>query len=369
MNPLSAALKDKFGTPEKALAALGLEPTLLAADGSATPTPKRTPKMAKLNATALAVRSALIAHLGPKLAADAALPDLTPALAGITRSTLGKSKAKVWAAAKQIVKPVLAADQAGPDDVAIRILDMIDKQGASEMEGAGDPAMAEADQTRDEGMQADPDMVTDPNAAVVPAAKKKPMEMKPGEEPPAEDDEDGQKDAEILRMLKEKLGDDALAQECMGIMKGAGGAKDEVVAPGKTEVPKTDTAEDEEEAPMMKPAMDAAIKAAVLQSQADMRAEARGAQEARAFVRPWVGEVSIAFDTAEEIYKATLEARGVKTKGIHPSAYRSIIQHMPKPGSKTQLAQDGALPSGGGKSSSSDLSKRFPHAANIRVMG
>lgn len=342
MNPLSAALKDKFGTPEKALAALGLEPTLLAADGNAAPTPKRTPKMAKLNATALAVRSALIAHLGPKLAADAALPDLTPALAGITRSTLGKNKAKIWASAKQIMKPVLAADQAGPDDVAIRILDMIDKQGASEMEGAGDPAMAEADQTR---------------------------EMKPGEEPPAEADEDGQKDAEILRMLKEKLGDDALAQECMGIMKGAGGAKDEVVAPGKTEVPKTDTAEDEEEAPMMKPAMDAAIQSAVTQAKADMRAEARAAQDARTFVRPWVGEVSIAFDTAEEIYKATLEARGVKTKGIHPSAYRAIIQNMAKPGSKAQLAQDGALPSGGGKSSSSDLSKRFPHAANIRVMG
>ena len=117
---------------------------------------------------------------------------------------------------------------------------------------------------------------------------------------------------------------------------------------------------------MMKPAMDAAIASAVKQSREDARAEARAAQEARQAVRPWVGEVSIAFDTADEIYRAALEARGVKTKGVHASAFRTILEQLPKAGATTRLAQDERLVGGGGRRSESRAARA---ASDIRVLG
>jgi hypothetical protein len=366
MNPLQAALREKYGTPEKALAALGLPATLLAADAGDGPlltALKRNSKMAKLSSTALRAHSALTAFVLPRLAADAAMPDLTSAVAGITRANLGKQKQAIWARTKVLLKPVLGNDQAGPDDVAMRILEMIDQQGAAGgevagAEGMGEPTAAEADQTVDEAP------VTEPNAAV-PTAAVVPPKKKPGEEEEAQD----APDPAIMKALAGKLGGDAeMAKACYDICMG--GATDEVVDPARTEKPATEAAVDEE-APMMKPAMDAAIKGAVAQAKADMRAEARAAAEARQVVRPWVGEVSIAFDTADSILEHSLKSLGISVKGVHPSAFRTILENLPKPGSSVggrkqrELAMDEAP----GKDRGSDLAKRFPHAGRIQVLG
>jgi|SRR5579872_1942822 len=363
MNPLQAALRQKYGTPEKALEALGLPVTLLAADEAGAhpdPAQRRSPKMAKLSATALRVHAALQALLAPKLAADAKL-DLVPAVQGVTKKNLhsATTRAQIWARAKQCAKDQLAMDEAGPDDVAMRILDMIDREAPAE-----EPEAGPAGPAPDEGT------VTDPNAAVPAAAAAKPAEEDPRAAKPDAEPEgvhEGEPDPEKLKMLAEKLGGDAeLAKACYDIC--LGGAKDEGPA-AEAEEPRTETAVDrnkakDEEAPMLKPAMDAAIKTAVTQAKEDMRAEARSAQEARSFVRPWVGEVAPAFDTAEEILKATLESLGVKTKGVHPSAYRAILENVPRPGASKRLAMDSEPKRGG-----SDIAKRFPHAARIQVLG
>jgi hypothetical protein len=360
MNPLQAALREKYGSPEKALEALGLPSTLLAADQlEPGPTSRRSSKMAKLSVTANRVHAALQALYGAKLAADAKL-DLLPVVQGITKANFKTPamKAQVLAKAKTAaVAAGLAMDEAGPDDVAMRILDMID----------GGAPSGGAEEQIDEGMGSEPGAVTtEGNAAPPPAegAGGEEGEKKPPVEGAAPEGE--APDPEKMKALMAKLGGDAeMAKACYDICMG--GAKDEVVAPAETEVPaKQPPAEDEEEAPMMKPAMDAAINTAVAQVKADMRAEARAAAEARLFVKPWVGEVSMAFDTAETILKASLDALGVKTKGIHPSAYRAILENLPKPGSGKRergFAMDSA-PSG--KSAGAHASKLV---SRIQVMG
>jgi hypothetical protein len=379
MTPLQAALRDKYGTPDKALEALGLPATLLATDGADPAGPlltalRRSPKM---NATAERVHAALTAILIPHLAADAQMPDLGPVVKGVTRGNLGKSKNAIWARAKVAAKGHLAKDQAGPDDVAIRILDMIDKQGAAGAEAEAEPVEGQPPADNAPPPAAPPPAAaTEPSAAPPPAAaapkpKPTPAPAEGEAEPVTEDGEEHAAQAEILKALGEKLGDDDLAQQVYDICMGTGDQDPPPAAPAPSASADPPPATDEEEAPMMKPAMDAAIKTAVTQAKADMRAEAKAALEARAAVRPWVGDVSVAYDTAQEIYKAALDSLGVKVKGVHPSAYRTILENIPKPGSSKKLAMDGirpgkARPSGSGKS---DLARRFPHAAGIQILG
>lgn len=117
-----------------------------------------------------------------------------------------------------------------------------------------------------------------------------------------------------------------------------------------------------------KPAMDAAIKAATTAAVADAikettkRLDARSAAER--FVRPWIGEVTVAMDSADEVYRTALEALGVETKNVHPSAFRTILSHMPKPGEaapRLRVAMDAA--------GAADFATRFPGAARLRVVG
>lgn len=316
--------------------------------------------MTKLSAMASAARAALTAHFIPLLAADAAL-DLTPAVAGVTRKNFAALRPQILAKAKEVAaKAGIAMDQAGPDDVIMRILDMTG-QGVAETEadpavaGQPDPAVAEANQTQDiNGGEVGGGLTTEPNSAT-PQGKEKP---EGGEAEP---------DPEMMQALMAKLGGDAeMAKACYDICMG--GAKD-TEPPAAAETPaKTgeavvvkDKKAKDNEMPVTQAAMDSAIKAAVTKAHAD----AKAAQEARTHVRSKVGEVSMAFDTAETIYEAALKALGVKTQGVHASAFRALFDAVPSPrAAKTQMAHDSA-PSGGRASSAM---KRHPHAAEIRVL-
>lgn len=76
-------------------------------------------------------------------------------------------------------------------------------------------------------------------------------------------------------------------------------------------------------------------------------AERRGARRnaaievAKRAVAPHIGEV-IGQDSAEAIYKLALDAAGVKTKGVHPSAFSAMVGMLPKAGD-TAMAADRAL--------------------------
>jgi len=85
-----------------------------------------------------------------------------------------------------------------------------------------------------------------------------------------------------------------------------------------------ETEEDEED---KKPAMDAAqvqlaIDSAVKIAKSDMEA----LHQARKDVAPLVGEV--AMDSAEAVYKFALDNAKIDTKGVHPSAFKSLVSML-----------------------------------------
>ena len=132
-----------------------------------------------------------------------------------------------------------------------------------------------------------------------------------------------------------------------------------------------------------KPAMDAAIAAAVARVEARNKTQAEQAvseairrtteqlnarDDALRFVRPWVGDFTIAQDTAEGVLRDTLDMMGFPTqdipKNVPPSALKAMLKPVPKPGeapARPRMAADKAITSG--------LIERFPALKNARVVG
>lgn len=111
-------------------------------------------------------------------------------------------------------------------------------------------------------------------------------------------------------------------------------------------------------------AMDAKIKlaadAAAKTAETNTIARMNAIFEAKAAVRPYVGDVVVAMDSAEAVYRFALDHLGIETKDIKEvSALRTILQMAPKPGSNppvSRMAQDSA---------NDDFSKRYPNASRI----
>jgi hypothetical protein len=117
-----------------------------------------------------------------------------------------------------------------------------------------------------------------------------------------------------------------------------------------------DEKDDEKDKKKDEKAMDQAVSSAV----SKMRAEMHAATEAVRFVRPWVGDLAVAQDSAEGVFKAALDLMGVKTEGLHPSAYRHVLEAQPRPGAgRAPMAADSAK-------AGASLAARFPYLAKIR---
>ncbi len=74
-------------------------------------------------------------------------------------------------------------------------------------------------------------------------------------------------------------------------------------------------------------AMDAAIKRAKADAEASAVKRFNSIREAESIVRPLIGEV-VAQDSAEAVYKLALDAANVDLKGVHPSAYKSMVKML-----------------------------------------
>ena len=270
-----------------------------------------------LSRRAVLAKGALVA-LKPKLAADANL-DVNALVAGITAANWKAKKADLIAA----IKPKLAAD-ADIGDIA-QLLDALD------------------------GDKADDDVAVDEDpAAPTPA--------------PAEDADPID---EVIAMLKGKLSD----EDCQAIEQKLHGLKlagDEDPDPAMDTPPPTPgtpappTTSNEKKDGVSKPAMDAAIKAAVKVAEDAAIKRVIAIADAKAAVKPYVGELAIAADSAEGVYKAALDVLGVSVEGVHPSAYRAILQAQKKPGevAAPRIAAD-SRPQG--------FSERFPNAQIRKV--
>ncbi len=108
--------------------------------------------------------------------------------------------------------------------------------------------------------------------------------------------------------------------------------------------------------------VNAAIKAATDTERKNQRA----IREAERVVRPLVGEMSIAFDSADEVYKNALTMLGVKDADkIHPSAYPQLLdmcrQTRQHNSSASPIAADMAMDEG----DDSSYQEMFPEADHI----
>ena len=100
------------------------------------------------------------------------------------------------------------------------------------------------------------------------------------------------------------------------------------------------------------------MDAALANFRKSLTAEFHAIAEAREVVRPYIGSVPIAMDSAADVYKLALDHAKVDLTGVDKSAYRAILTNMAKPGTKAPLAMDAAGDS---------LMNMFPGAARIRV--
>lgn len=318
-------------------------PDVVVSDAANPETKESTMKIKPLSRTAIRVQGALAAALIPMMATDAKL-DLRPVVLKLTRKNMmakdGKSfradvKKALAKAAFDAAEPMMTPEAkapggggASPDDVIMRVLDMVEGQVAAEPAGVPDE------------MPPVPEAATVPSAAPAPAAgdpaaakKKKVM------------------DAMIAKGMNE---DDA--SELADMMS-------------EDEEEEEDEPAGEDEGPEMVPkkAMDAAIKKSADETEKRVLATQRAIAEAITTVRPYVGDVSMTFDSAEAVYRHTLKA--LKVDGVddaHADALKPILLAQPKPGDR-KVAQDAKPTIALDAAGSADLAKRFPHAAKIGV--
>lgn len=272
---------------------------------------------------------AVMIALKPKLAQDAKI-DLGPAFAKLTSKNFKSRKAGIVAGITKATKGKLAQD-ATLDDI-VKVVDALE----------GTEAVEDDNLDMESGEMSDPDESMDA--------------------------EGGQ----LKEFLKGKLGEDDYMKAC-DMMK-PGGASDEDDDEAKAKKKKEEEermAGDVEKAVaektkdmVTKGAMDTAITKAVTDAVKGVKSEAAATIEAREAVRPRVGAVSMALDSAPDVYKAALTIMGVDgLDEVDPKGYKAMFNTMSantvaaKP--KAPLAQDAA----GAKS----FAERFPHAAKIKI--
>jgi len=259
-----------------------------------------------LSRKAALAKGALIA-LKPKLAADAKL-DLNPILVGITAKNWKEKKVGI----AEAIKPKLAKD--ADLESVMQLLDSLDG-----------------------GDEDDLDVGLDDEPTEMPAVDASPVD-------------------EICSMLKGKISDEDMSA-IESKLRGLKLAMDNPPPTPGTNAPGGKPAT-EKDASVSKPAMDAAISTAVKAAEAATIKRLNDISDAKEVAHAYVGKLSVAFDSAESVYRTALETLGVKVDGIHPSAFRAVLEAQPKPGSVLpRIAQDSAIPV--------DFASAFPNAGRL----
>lgn len=296
----------------------------------------------KPNVAALMVEGALRGYLTPRLAQDAGL-DLRPLVAGITARNWQTQKPHLQTSLLAATTGKLAAD-ADLADVA-EMLDQLDDV-ANEL-------AATAEQ--------------DPNTPPAPVPDKKdPDPMDPDAAHARDGDDDmvervkafceGKLDdndiATLIEMMKPEAdtGDDPAAADATATAAPVAAKPAAAASPARA----ANTAPPVK--PLTKAAMDSAIAGAV-KAERDRLAAIR---EAEREVRPYVGDLAIAQDSATAVYRVALDSLGIDHAGVTEIAgLRLALRCQPKPGAAPLLpAMDAAV--------SDELAKRFPAALTLK---
>ncbi len=282
--------------------------------------PKET-KMPKtvLSRKAAVLKGAVSAYLMPKLAMDAkgGIPaiDLTPVLKDITSGNFKARRGQLITAIKSATAGKLAMD-AKLDDLPAFL-------GAFDAEEPDEDDKKKADdEDEDEKAKAKAE----------------------DEDEEEEEEEEKRKKAAKDEFLKKKLSaEDKAAYDALD--DDEDDDEEEKRAMSKDRKAKDRKARDED--PKMKPetVTKPAMDAAIAQTEKRVAARFRAIREAEKAVAPYVGDLGMAFDSAEEVYRHALEANDVDTRGIDPSAFPAMLKLVPPPGSKhktTDFAMDAA---------------------------
>ena len=285
--------------------------------------------MTVLSRKAVLVQGALMVHLAPKLAQDVKL-NLTPILAGVSALNFTTSKAKIAADIKTATTGKLAKD-ASLNDLT-ELLDALEDVGPTE------------------GADADPN-------TGLPMAANELREHMQGEDAEAETEEERE-----ARMAKRKAA--GMDRKAMDAEETPEEKKERMEA--RDAKRRAHDADPARQPAVDKKAMDAAIAAGVKNGIEAAVTAATKAQkdirDAERAVRPWVGELTMAHDSAEAVYRTALGMLNVKVDGVHASALPVILEHTPKPGAqrqerREQLGMDAASVKG--------FADRYPDAVRI----
>jgi hypothetical protein len=330
--------------------------------------PKETAMKMLLSPRAAFLAGSTAAYLGPYMAKDQKVPDVSKLFAGVTAKNWKEKRPTVEAAILRATKGKMANDAevhihehldgagaGAPDDVGA--LAAPGEAGTGDPQAPTDAGVAETPVTRDDDLAAkvqqllqgqidDNDLaiilhalksVEQPDPAAPPANGNK--EADPAAAPPKKDDDNG--------VVGDEDDDDCAEDE------------DDVAAklPG---LAMKDTAAMDAK-PVTKVAMDAAIAKAVKEATEKTRKQMDAREQATRFVRPWVGDLAVAMDSAREVYKFALEQMGEDVTDIHPSAYKALLAKIPKPNEQQAPRQIVAMDNDSNK----QFMERFPNANRL----
>lgn len=315
---------------------------------------------ASLSRQALLASGALRAYLTPKMAADAAIPDLNPILKPVTVKNWKTQKPKIKAALDKALDGKLAQD-ADLEDL-LGLLDALEDVPEPVAAVDEDPDEDDEEEKKRKAKEAAEKLK---EAASDRRGAKDEKDDDDDEKKSAADEDDDEDDDEEEKKRKAK----EAAEKLKEAAKDRRGAKDK--AKGMDEQPM-----------VTKAAMDAAIASAVQAASADAAKKAEVATiarlnaiaDAREDVRPVVGALTLGFDSADAVYKVALEGlqqRGyeVDVSNLTPATYGAVFKALKpvavaamdaKPVTKpTRIAADSAT-----------ISKRnemFPNANRLRT--
>ena len=264
-----------------------------------------------LSRTAMFVSGALTTFLLPKIAQDAKLPDIAPALADVTAKNFVEMKPKIEEGVKAAMADVALAKDANLDDMH-SFIDRLDKANGADEDVDEEEKKGAFDEEQSNGLKA---------------------------------------------FLKDKLSEDNMKALDAFL------AGDEPPAFAGSPVKE---GQDEENEQVNKNAMDEAIKVASDDTAKRVRAEQQAIREAERFVRPWVGELAIAYDSAEAVHRAAAKMLNIDgSETVHKDALPALIKAQPLPGKSRQsspvIAADASL--------ATDFFKSFPMAERIGQLG
>ena len=298
-------------------------PDCVVGDSALPPAKKETTTMALTapkSRRALMATCAVRAYLRPKLAADAAI-DVGAIVKGVTAKNWKTSKPKIATALAKATQGKLAQDATLADFA--EMLDQLDEM---------------VDEMPDEPTAADP----------------------------ADTTEDS--DAEMMDRLKDVLKAKGMSDEDVAAVLAA--MKPEVDPPSpnaadkvaKDKEPPVVAKKDEKDDKVSKPAMDAALARTRAETEAAVVARMNAIRAAENDVRPIIGEVAMAQDSAADVYRLALDHAGIAHDGVDPSAFPALIAlhkrtlevaAAPKP----RVAMDAAAAKG--------FAERFPNAGRL----